>query len=72
MEEYGVRSFDLLRRHESGDWGDVCPKDAEANENDLRDGERLLSRYNFAGEVGVYIITEWDRSLTTVLCPEEY
>ena len=61
-----------LRRHASGDWGKVCNEDADANENALVHGARLLSAYETAEDVCFWIITEADRSLTTVLLPEEY
>lgn len=60
-----------LRRHAAGDWGEVCPEDAEENELSLREGFRLLSVYGL-GEHRFWIITEADRSVTTVLMPEDY
>ena len=63
---------DLLNRHQSGDWGDVCQEDKEANDADVEGWGGLMSVYNET-EVGkVWIMTEWDRSVTTVLLPEEY
>ena len=64
--------FAMLDRHTSGDWGDVCAEDAQANDEALRDGDRLLSEYMSEKGSRVWVITEWDRSLTTVLLPEEY
>lgn len=61
-----------LRRHASGDWGNVCPDDAEANDEAIGCGARLLSSYTTAEGVRFWIITEGDRSATTVLLPEEY
>ena len=61
-----------LSRHESGDWGDLCNEDRSANDRALRVGERLLSAYQSAAGVKFWIITEWDRSIKTVLLPEEY
>jgi hypothetical protein len=61
-----------LKRHAAGDWGDVCPEDAEENELSLREGFRLLSVYKSAAGVKFWIITEADRSATTVLMPEDY
>jgi hypothetical protein len=61
-----------LRRHHCGDWGEeLCAEDKQANEHSLKDGTRLLSRYSTPGG-SIYIITEWDRSMTTILLPEEY
>lgn len=61
-----------LRRHASGDWGNCGPEDWESNEEDLKNGERLLSVYHDRNGVTFWIITEWDRSVTTVLLPEDY
>jgi hypothetical protein len=60
-----------LSRHASGDWGDIPPEDAEQNEFGLKHGERLFSAYG-KGEKRFWIITERDRSVTTVLMPEDY
>lgn len=62
----------MVDRHSSGDWGDVTPDDAEANEAALVDGTRLFSVYRSASGATLWIITEADRSGTTVLLPEEY
>jgi hypothetical protein len=62
---------EALRRHASGDWGDIPPEDAEQNEFGLKHGERLFSAYG-KGEKRFWIITERDRSVTTVLMPEDY
>ena len=60
-----------LSRHASGDWGDVCPEDRKENELSLKEGYRLLSVYR-SGDKRFWIITEADRSVTTVLMPEDY
>jgi hypothetical protein len=60
-----------IRRHAAGDWGDLCKEDKEANEAALIFESRLLSAYQ-SGPVKIWIITEWDRSVTTVLFPDEY
>jgi hypothetical protein len=62
----------FLERHARGDWGEVCGEDAEANHNALLDEGRVLSAYCTALGVRLWIITEADRSVTTVLLPEEY
>ena len=63
--------FRLLARHAGGDWGDVDGHDRRENERALKDGARLLSAYDTpAGRC--YVITEADRSSTTVLLPSEY
>lgn len=72
MAAAGVSPFDLFRRHQSGDWGDVPPEDAKANEFDLTHEGRLISSYRLPTGVTVWVITENDRSATTVLLPGEY
>lgn len=61
----------ILDRHVQGDWGEVPPEDAQANEQALIDGRRLLSAYTLDGEK-IWIITEADRSSTMVLFPSDY
>ena len=61
-----------LARHLSGDWGEVCPEDWKLNDDALKVGNRLLSAYTAANGVKFWIITEWDRSSTTILLPEDY
>ena len=62
-----------LHRHHCGDWGDeLCAEDRAANEQALKDGSRLLSCYRTPAGDRLYIITEWDRSMTTILLPSEY
>ena len=69
----GIDLAAYLRRHHCGDWGDgLCAEDKQANENSLKDGTRLLSCYHVGKGRRLYIITEADRSLTTLLLPEEY
>jgi len=64
-------TFQSLKRHANGDWGDLCPEDKRANEEALKIGERLFSAYE-TPQWKIWIITEWDRSVTTILFPEEY
>lgn len=61
-----------LQRHLTGDWGDVDEHDRKENELSLKEGFRLLSVYRSARGVKFWIITEADRSATTVLLPEDY
>ena len=69
--EAGGHPFDYLARHATGDWGELCAFDRRQNEIALRDGLRVFSSYEIS--VGrVWIITEADRSITTILLPEEY
>lgn len=62
----------LLMRHSFGDWGNVCPEDDEVNEKALANGGRILSSYTSISGKKIWIITEGDRSYTTVLLPDEY
>jgi hypothetical protein len=59
-------------RHQRGDWGDVDEEDQDTNKRALLDGDRLLSAYTLPGGRKIWIITEWDRSVTTLLFPEDY
>lgn len=70
FSQFIVKSFE---RHCNGDWGDLCEEDKEMNESAVRNGnDRILSRYEYDGEEPIYIITEWDRSATTILFASEY
>lgn len=62
----------MLNRHALGDWGDLDAEDIQANNEGLTDGDRLLSVYQFEDGFKVWIITEADRSATTILLPEDY
>jgi len=61
-----------LARHVSGDWGEVCPDDAQANDEALADGARVLSAYSLRDGTRLWIVTAADRSSTCILLPEEY
>lgn len=64
---------EYLRRHLSGDWGDLDEPDRLQNDVALESGEdRLFSSYQVAPDLKLWIITEWDRSVTTLLLPDEY
>jgi len=64
--------LELLERHLSGDWGDLCPEDVAENKLALANGLRLLSSYTTAAGDKIWVITEADRSVTTFLLPDEY
>ncbi len=71
LMETGEHPFHYLARHATGDWGDLCAFDRRQNEIALRDGYRVFSAYEVP--VGrVWVITEADRSVTTILLPEDY
>jgi hypothetical protein len=64
--------FTLIERHRAGDWGDVRPEDWAANDQALLDKRRIFSAYTTACGDRIWIVTEWNRSFTTILLPEEY
>jgi len=63
---------DSLTRHCRGDWGNLTDEDKQENELSLKAGYRLLSAYESEGLPKIWIITEADRSATTILFPDEY
>jgi len=67
-----VSIIDLLIRHSRGDWGDLSESDRQQNELSIDAGLRLLSSYVLPGGQTVWVITEWDRSSTTFLLPDDY
>ena len=71
LVQAGGHPFDLLARHATGDWGELCAFDRRQNEAALREGYRVLSSYPIGTE-RVWVVTEADRSVTTILLPEEY
>jgi hypothetical protein len=72
LEKAGQGPLDLLSRHVHGDWGDLCEEDRRENQFSLERGFRLLSSYRTLADAKLYVITEADRSVTTILLPEEY
>ena len=67
-----VEPRELLARHRGGDWGEIPPEDARENARSLEHGWRVLSSYPLQTGVKIWILTEADRSATTLLLPEEY
>ena len=68
----GQNPMAFVRRHQSGDWGDLSEADRQANEWSLQQGFRLLIAYQTANGESLWVITEADRSATTILLPDEY
>lgn len=64
--------LESLFRYMDGDWGDVHPEDQGLNDEALENGDRILAVYKSEKYPTIWIITEWDRSVTTILFPEEY
>lgn len=62
---------ELLVRHASGDWGEIPPEDARENERSLKYGWRVMSSY-LVGDETIWVLTEADRSATTLMLPREY
>lgn len=75
VEKGNISEADLTRlldRHRSGDWGNLCCNDRELNEYAVMNNERVFSSYDVEGIGKVWVITEADRSVTTILFPSEY
>lgn len=72
MEAHQCSPLTLLARHLSGDWGAVPIEDAQLNDQALQSDGRVLSSYPLDGKTRIWVVTEWDRSVTTLLLPEEY
>lgn len=71
LGELNYSSLDLLRRHMSGDWTEMDSKDQQANREAIIEGDRVFSAYTIQG-IKFWVITEADRSATTILLPSEY
>ncbi len=68
----------FLKKHQKGDWGETCQEDAQLNneaiahEGDIGKQQRVMSVYKTSRNETIWVITEWDRSVTTILLPSEY
>ena len=71
LDRTGTNASTLLNRHQTGDFGDLCPEDIQENKQSIDNGFRILSSYKIGG-TKIWIITEADRSVTTLLLPSEY
>ena len=72
LQEAGRTFKEFLDRHAAGDWGEIEADDWNANEEALTSGARLMSVYTVTEKQKVWIITEADRSATTLLLPDDY
>ena len=77
LSEAGQSPASLLGRHVTGDWGDMCDEDKQANELALQDGSRIFSSYQLSPSEKIWVITEavgdeGRRAATTILKPSEY
>lgn len=70
-ERHEIDLTRYIRRHHCGEWGDLDAEDRQANEEALQDGTRIFSAYKI-GEKKIYIVTEGDRSMTTIMLATEY
>jgi len=72
LDAYKVSPLTLLSRHVSKDFGDIDQEDWQANLSALQYSNRIVSAYTIAPDAVIWVITEADRSVTTLLLPEEY
>jgi hypothetical protein len=75
LKAHGASVPQLLNRHQTGDWQELCKEDRDSNWRAAFDGERVLSSFNIGSAnkpAKLWVITEWDRSYTTVLTPACY
>ena len=72
LERARITSTVLINRHRAGDWGDIHPGDIGLNEEALETGARIFSVYRLHTGEKIWVITEADRSSTTLLLPSEY
>lgn len=72
MDHHAINSQELIRRHQSGDWGNLDPEDQRRNTEALTNGARIFSSYNITPHEKIWCITESDRSSTCLLTPSDY
>ena len=72
LQSCNVTPAQLLHLHVNGNWGSVGEEDAKTNDAAVHNGERILSSYRIGEHTRIWVITEWDRSVTTILLPSEY
>lgn len=72
LQQAGISAASLLCRHQCGDWGDLKHEDLAENKLALNQGLRIFSSYQITQATKIWIITEADRSVTTMLLPEDY
>lgn len=72
LEKSGQNAMDFLSRHVRGDWGELDEEDRKENELGVKKGFRLFSSYQTSASEKIWVITERDRSVTTILLPDEY
>ena len=71
-DEFYAFVEESLARYTHGDWGDTCDEDKKTNDAAIKDNDRILAVYKYNDTTTIWIITECDRSVTTILFPSEY
>jgi hypothetical protein len=72
LQDAGQNAVAFLNRHQHGDWGDMEEEDKQENERSVLQNRRIFSAYSLATGRRIWVITEADRSVTTILLPSEY
>ena len=72
LEEAGQSPMEFLQRHQTGDWSEMVAEDQEENRRAVEQGNRVFSSYQLSTGQKLWVITEWNRSVTTLLLPLEY
>ena len=72
LQASGQSPWTFLARHLCGDWGELDAEDKRLNDEAVQDGSRILSSYTASTGTNLWVITDTDRSATTILLPEEY
>lgn len=72
MDRLNADPLYFLMRHAKGDWGELDASDKRANADAVKHNMRILSRYQLSDGENIYVITEWDRSYTTIMLRDEY
>ena len=70
--EVADEAMQALIRHANGDWGEACDEDKRSNDAAVKNGTQILSVYRAQNGIKFWVITEGDRSVTTLLLPEDY
>ena len=72
LASININPFELLRRHQTGDWLEMAKQDQAENHAAIKNGFRVFSVYTLTNTICVWVITEADRSVSTILLPSEY
>ncbi|QGQ22336.1 hypothetical protein F1728_06465 [Gimesia benthica] len=72
LQKNNQSPLEFFKRHQHGDWSVLCEEDRQTNEQALKDGDRIFSVYHLNDDTKIWVITEADRSATTIFLPEEY